>query len=158
MILNALGGPVIIEKFYPHTVINAETGVVTYPEKCYFYEGFTVDPVPQSVLDEAYLRGYNSGYESGYDSGYEAGVADAKPYARELEYLESSGTQYVDCNFALTGAQMKSFKITIDASFLNTKYSVFGHGETFIGFLGTNNPFMVGIGGGYATNNAYTFE
>lgn len=95
MILNALGGPVIIEKFYSHTVINAETGVVTYPEKCYFYEGFTVDPVPQSLLDEAYQRGY----DSGYDSGYEAGIAEAKPYARELEYIESSGTQYINTGF-----------------------------------------------------------
>lgn len=87
MILNALGGPVIIEKFYPHTVINAETGVVTYPEKCYFYEGFTVDPVPQSLLDEAYQQ------------GYEAGIAEGKPYKCELEYIESTGTQYINTGF-----------------------------------------------------------
>lgn len=87
MILNALGEPVKIEKFVPHTVITPGSEVITYPEKSYFYNGFTVTPVPQSILDEAYQR------------GYESGLADAKPYARELEYIQSSGTQYIDTGF-----------------------------------------------------------
>ena len=68
MILNALGGPVKIEKFVPHVTITAETGVVTYPEKSYFYQGLTVDPVPQSLLDEAYQNGYDVGYVEGVES------------------------------------------------------------------------------------------
>ena len=87
MILNALGGPVKIEKFIPYTVVNAETGVVEYPEKSYFYEGIRIDPIPQSLLDEAYQR------------GYDAGIAEGKPYLYELEYIQSTGTQWIDTGF-----------------------------------------------------------
>lgn len=88
MILNALGGPVKIEQFVPRQIITPGTEPISYPEKSYFYEGLTVEAIPQSFIDEI--------YQQGYDSGYEAGQADAKPYARELEYIEGTGTQYID--------------------------------------------------------------
>ena len=112
MIYNALGGPVKIEQFVPHVTINAETGVVTYPPKSYFYQGLTVDPVPQSLLDEAYQR------------GYEAGVADAKPYSRELEYIQSTGTQYIDVGFKPN--QNTRIVLDIDITAQSNQSAMFG--------------------------------
>ena len=48
--------------------------------------------------DAAYEEGYNSGYTAGYNAGYEEGQA-VIPYSRELEYIQSSGSQYIDTGF-----------------------------------------------------------
>lgn len=92
MILNALGGPVKIEQFVSRQIITPRMEPVSYPEKSYFYEGLTVEAIPQSFIDEI--------YQQGYDIGYEAGQDYAKvPYSRELDFLESSGTQYINTGF-----------------------------------------------------------
>ena len=38
-------------------------------------------------------------YEEGYNAGYAAGQAAAIPYSKELQYIQSSGTQYIDTGF-----------------------------------------------------------
>lgn len=92
MILNALGGPVKIEQFVSRQIITPGTEEISFPEKSYFYEGLTVKAIPQSFIDEI--------YQQGYDSGYEVGQAESKvPYSKELDYIESSGTQYIDTGF-----------------------------------------------------------
>ena len=64
----------------------------------------TVEGIPQSYTDEV----YNQGYEAGYNA--------EKPYMAELEYIESTGTQYID-----TGVKSKSaLRIKIKAQQMET--------------------------------------
>lgn len=62
----------------------------------------TIGAVPQSYLDDAWDIGYDEGYETGnrvgYATGYEVGYNTEKPYF-QLEYIQSSGTQYIDTGF-----------------------------------------------------------
>lgn len=147
MIYNALGGPVKIEKFIPYTVISAETGAVEYPEKSYFYSGLRVEPVPQSLLDEAYQQ------------GYEAGLDEGKPYKCELEYIESTGTQYIDTKYALTTNNVKikaKFQYTANPTSATafggtptggTPWSLILYGTTPEFYVGDTVLSNLGVGG-----------
>lgn len=50
-------------------------------------------------FDEGRDVGHDEGYNEGYSEGYEAGYNAEKPYMMELEYIQSSGTQYIDTGF-----------------------------------------------------------
>lgn len=90
------------------------------------YDGLskvTVEAIPQSYTDDIYNQGHSAGYTSGhndgYNSGYSAGYDAAKPYQTELTYIQSSGTQYIDTNFAPTNAT----RVVCDFQFINTSSS-----------------------------------
>lgn len=49
---------------------------------------------------DGYDQGYGTGQQIGYDQGYSAGYADGETlYAKELEYIESTGSQYINTGY-----------------------------------------------------------
>ena len=68
----------------------------------------TVEAIPQSYTDEV------------YNQGYEDAVAEWKPYEQELEYIQSTGTQYFDTELVVNKSD--TYEYEIDALFTSSSW------------------------------------
>ena len=120
-----------------------------------------VEAIPQSYTDQIYQNGYDaggevgysSGYDDGYDTGYYAGFDAAKPYKCEVEYVESTGTQYFNTDFAVSPDNYKSIRFALDMALNvsgNTNWPVSGYsdcnGKTNTFYIGTNTNAVIHYG------------
>lgn len=104
-----------------------------------------VEAIPQSYTNQIYQNGYNTGnetgysngYNTGYSVGYDAGIKLSKPYKQELEYIESTGTQYIDVLFVPN----QNTRVVMDAQLTSSASSQFyfsartSGGQQNFGFL-----------------------
>ena len=105
MILNALGGPVKIEKFVPRQVITPGTELISFPERSYFYEGLTVegDPnlIPENIAKD--VRIFNvTGTMSGGEGKHAWKKYNGEPTTHTISFehivLGNPSVLQVSCN------------------------------------------------------------
>ncbi len=89
MIFNSQGDAKLRQYINGQTITPSDTAI-TLPKGAQLLGDVIIEAVDTEAI---YQEGYNAGYEAGYAEG------QAKPYSKELEYLESSGTQYIDTGF-----------------------------------------------------------
>lgn len=74
-----------------------------------------------------------------------------------VEYIESSGTQFVDTLF--TPTNISKFKFAMDVAFTAYKDCIYGDGNTYIGFYGDNQSTVYAMaGGGLGENTSIKFN
>lgn len=113
------------------------------------YDGLsvvTVESIPKSYTNQIYNSGYDLGYDTGYDTGYDEGYNLAlelfKPYMVELEYIESTGTQYIDTGWSFGTNNYAKAKLVFDG-YIGTA----SNGWAVSG-VGANPTFYCGVGSG----------
>lgn len=76
----------------------------------------------------------------------------------QLEYIESSGSQYIDTGLSLTANQISNLKFTLNAAFLDSTDAIMGEGNTFIGFYSSGSPFAAAAAGTVRYGSSKTFD
>lgn len=93
MIFNSQGDAELRPFINGQTITPGDTAI-TLPKGAQLLGDVTIEAVDREAI---YQEGYNAGYAAGYAIGYAEG--QAKPYSKELQYIESSGTQYINTGF-----------------------------------------------------------
>lgn len=110
-----------LEKYLgEYEVTPATEAIVLSTYKLLMTGNVTVNAIPQSILDAEYQKGYDEAFEL------------YRPYKKELAYIESTGTQYIDMGFKPN----QNTKIVIDVQGATTSsgvYMLFGTGEWMFG-------------------------
>ena len=93
MIFNSQGDAKLRQYINGQTITPGKEAI-TLPKGAQLLGDVTIEAVDTEAI---YQEGYNAGYDVGYEAGYAAG--QQKPYSKELQYIQSSGVQYIDTGF-----------------------------------------------------------
>lgn len=75
-----------------------------------------------------------------------------------LDYIQSSGTQYIDTGVQLTASELAQVKFTVETAFLSNSPAIHGEGNTFVGFYNSGYPFTACIAGSSSQNTTYAYD
>ena len=98
MIFNSQGDAQL-KQYINGQTITPGNEIITLPGKAVLLDDVILEAVDREAIKQ---EGYNEGYTAGHEAGYEEGKAAALPYAKELAYIESSGTQCINTNIIPT--------------------------------------------------------
>ena len=88
MIFNSQGDAKLRQYINGQTITPGDTAI-TLPKGAQLLGDVIIEAAD---TEAAYEEGYNAGYNEGYAAGYEA----AAPYNKKLQYIQSSGTQWIN--------------------------------------------------------------
>lgn len=102
MIFNSQGDATLRQYINGQTITPGKEEI-TLPGNSYLLGDVVIAAADtEAAYQEGYNAGHTAGYNEGYAVGYETGINEERPYAQKLQYLESTGTQWINTAFNAT--------------------------------------------------------
>lgn len=144
-----------LEKIYASSnyVISSGTNTTSM-----FYNCTSLVGGAGTVYNSSYVDGTYARIDGGtINPGYFSWVGLPSGYTR-LEYIESSGTQYIDLNLPIEAENITKLQYKMDAAFLNSANALYIHGNTYIGYYSSSLIAYYARGGVVSSNSSLTYN